>query len=64
MAENFYRDVTRLLGEHGWAFKRAGKGSHEIWEGPEGRRVTVPRKLKRRATANDILKQAKTGEKI
>ncbi|MEM1105875.1 MAG: type II toxin-antitoxin system HicA family toxin [Pseudomonadota bacterium] len=58
MAEDFYRSATKLLREAGWAFERQGKGSHEVWAGPNGRRVTVPRNLKRRHTANAILKQA------
>lgn len=64
MPDNFYRPVTSLLKDHGWSFHRNAKGSHEVWVGPDGRKVTVPRSLKRRSTANAILKQAKIDAKI
>jgi predicted RNA binding protein YcfA (HicA-like mRNA interferase family) len=56
---DFYRDVIRLLREHGYEFKRAGRGDHEIWWNPAAKRVVVvDRKLKSKVTANEILKQA------
>jgi predicted RNA binding protein YcfA (HicA-like mRNA interferase family) len=56
---DFYRDVVRLLRESGYAFKRQGRGDHEIWWNPRtGTRVTLDRKLKSKFTANGILKEA------
>jgi predicted RNA binding protein YcfA (HicA-like mRNA interferase family) len=56
---DFYRDVVRLLREQGFAFKRTGRGDHEIWWNPQtGVTVTVDRKLTSRHTANGILKEA------
>jgi predicted RNA binding protein YcfA (HicA-like mRNA interferase family) len=56
---NYYRDVTRLLKESGYEFKRPGRGDHEIWWNPRtGVRVTVDKSLKSRFTANGILKEA------
>ncbi len=51
--------LVRLLSENGYAFKRQGRGDHEIWWNPRtGVRVTVDRKLTSRFTANAILKEA------
>lgn len=36
-----YRDVIRLLSDHGWDHVRT-RGSHEIWRHPDGREVTIP----------------------
>lgn len=36
-----YRDVKRELRRAGWRFVRQGKGSHEIWRAPDGRRVAL-----------------------
>jgi len=56
---DYYRDVIRLLREHGYEFKRQGRGHHEIWWNPRtGVSLTVDRKLKSRFTANGILKEA------
>ncbi|HZQ13573.1 MAG TPA: type II toxin-antitoxin system HicA family toxin [Pseudolabrys sp.] len=56
---DYYRDVIRLLREHGYELKRQGRGDHEIWWNPHtGVSLTVDRKLKSRFTANGILKEA------
>lgn len=56
---DYYRDVTRLLRDAGYEFKRQGRGDHEIWWHPRTAiRVTVDRKLKSKFTANGILKEA------
>ena len=40
-------------------FHRAGKGDHEIWIDPaSGRKITVDGKVRNRALANQILKDA------
>ena len=56
---NFYRDLTRILRDAGFEFKRQGKGDHEIWWDPRtGVRLTVDRGIESRGTANAILKEA------
>lgn len=55
MADGFYKDVTRALKDAGFKRISGGKGSHEKWEGPDGLRTLVPRKMKSRHTANGIL---------
>jgi predicted RNA binding protein YcfA (HicA-like mRNA interferase family) len=58
VAEDFYRDVTRLLSDAGWSKASGGKGSHEKWRhAASGRTVIVPRS-KSRHTANEVLRQA------
>jgi hypothetical protein len=56
---DFYRDVVLRLRQHGFEFKRQGRGDHEIWWGPATKvSVTVDRKLRSKITANEILKAA------
>jgi predicted RNA binding protein YcfA (HicA-like mRNA interferase family) len=56
---DYYRELTRLLRDAGCEFRRQAKGSHEIWYSPiSGRTFTVPHPTKRRATANNVLKDA------
>ena len=58
VAEDFYRDLTRILREAGWRKTDGGKGSHEKWRhSMSGRTVIVPRS-KSRHTANEVLRQA------
>lgn len=65
MASDFYRDLSRLLKAAGCVFDRQGKGSHEIWYSPvSGKKFTVPKPCKRRATANDALKDAGLGKQL
>lgn len=43
VSEEQTRKVLRELTDAGWSQKRAGKGSHTIWECRSGKhRVTVP----------------------
>ncbi|MGP9725168.1 type II toxin-antitoxin system HicA family toxin [Corynebacterium sp. AOP40-9SA-29] len=37
-----YKDVARFLRGAGWKMQRRGKGSHEVWVGPDGGRIVVP----------------------
>lgn len=37
-----YRDVARFLRSQGWRHVRT-KGSHEMWEGPDGEKQSIPR---------------------
>lgn len=57
---NFWRRISRILRENGWERIREGKGSHQIWANPAktNHHICVPRNLKSRHTANNILKQA------
>ena len=57
MVSDYYRDLTRLLGDAGYTRTPGGKGSHERWKCPDRRTVTVPSKPLRHM-ANEILKQA------
>lgn len=58
MAENYTRQVKKILDEHGCKFLRQGRGDHEIWERSDGRRFMVDNKIKSRHWANITLKQA------
>ena len=65
MATNCYKQVVDLLRQHGFEFTRQGKGSHELWASAgQGIKVTVPRNLKSRHTANGILKDAGCDAKL
>jgi len=53
----YYPLVVEQLRAHGFAYRRQGKGSHEIW-GLGGVSVVVPRNMPSRHTANAVMKQA------
>ena len=55
---DFGKAVRSKLSEAGCAFLRRGKGDHDIWTTPEGKRIVVPVQIKSRHTANGILKDA------
>ena len=59
----YERQVQKILKRHGFYVERNPRGSHVIWSNGEFE-VSVPAKIKSRHTANGILKQAETGEKI
>lgn len=59
----YYRQVTKLLKQHGFSFERPAKGSHQVW-GNGRRAVTVPFNCKSRFTANAILKEAGIDAKV
>lgn len=59
MVSTYYRDLKRILLDHGCTFVRHGKGDHEIWHSPiSGRNFTVDISTRKRFTANAALKQA------
>ncbi len=58
MASNFTPDLKRMLKDSGCELLRAGKGDHEIWQTPAGKRFVVDSKIKSRHTANAVLQQA------
>jgi predicted RNA binding protein YcfA (HicA-like mRNA interferase family) len=59
MAQDFDRELRRLLERAGCRFERSGKGSHQIWYSPiPKRRFPVPVGIVSRHTANGVLKDA------
>jgi len=56
--KDFGKAVRLKLNEAGCAFLRRGRGDHDIWTSPEGKRIVVPVRIKSRHTANGILKDA------
>ena len=57
----YYRQVADTLKAAGWFLHHEGKGSHEVWrhrDDPEGGEISVPANLKKRYTAEAIMKQA------
>ena len=57
----YYRQVAETLTAAGWFHHHEGKGSYEIWrheDDPERHEVSVPANLKKRYTAESIMKQA------
>jgi HicA toxin of bacterial toxin-antitoxin, len=59
MGSAYYRELTRILLDHGCIFVRNGKGDHEIWFSPISQRnFTVDAGTRKRFTANSALKQA------
>lgn len=60
---DYTRDVRKYLTEAGWRFQRYGKGDHEKWINP-GEKITVDGKIRSRATANGIMKEAGLGKKF
>lgn len=65
MARGFYRQVIQQLSLLGFERTKGGKGSHEKWVSPAGdKTLTVPRHLKSRHTANNILKSAGSKQRL
>jgi predicted RNA binding protein YcfA (HicA-like mRNA interferase family) len=64
LPESFYSDVTAVLRSLGFKRVDGGKGSHEKWKRPEGPTLIVPFNLKSRHTANGILKDAGSDQKL
>ena len=57
--------VKEMLSNHGWAFHRHGKGSHDMWSSHDKKKmVAVPKGIKSKHTANDVLKRAGMKERI
>lgn len=53
----YYRAVIEQLKLAGYAFLRAGKGSHEIWTNGKRNQV-VSKNMPAKQMANEIMKQA------
>jgi HicA toxin of bacterial toxin-antitoxin, len=59
MGSSYYRELKRILLDHGCTFVRHGKGDHEIWFSPISEHTfTVDAGTRKRFTANAALKQA------
>ena len=62
---DFTRELRRQLSSAGWRFHRQAKGDHEVWIDPQtGKKVSVDGKVRNRAFANKILKDAGIGKKF
>ena len=62
---SFTREIRRYLSGAGWRLHRQAKGDHEIWINPDtNEKVTVDGKVRNRALANKILKDAGLGKKF
>ena len=56
---DYGKAVREILKANGCSFLRQGRGSHEVWTGPQAAKpFTVPVSIKSRHTANGILKDA------
>ncbi|WP_370677854.1 type II toxin-antitoxin system HicA family toxin [Pleomorphomonas sp. PLEO] len=65
MVRGFYADIVAALTEAGCAFRRNGKGDHQIWFSPiTNRTFAVDRGCLSRHTANEIMKQAGINKKF
>ena len=62
---DFTREIRKRLRDAGWELHRQAKGDHEIWINPSSRhKVTVDGKVRNRALANKIMKDAGLGKKF
>lgn len=65
MPDDLYHAVIKELKRQGYVFHKSAKGSHEKWRQKErGNIIIVPHNLKRRHTANGILKSAGSSVKL
>jgi predicted RNA binding protein YcfA (HicA-like mRNA interferase family) len=56
---SYEKIVRKTISASGGYFTRQGKGSHEIWYSPlTNTSISVPTKIKSKATANKILKDS------
>ena len=56
---DFYRSVIEQLRMAQFELEKGGKGSHEKWRSVQnGKLVIVPRPLRKKHTANGVLKSA------
>ena len=59
----YERKIVKLLKENGFSIVRNPRGSHVIW-GKDNIHVPVPARIKKRHTANEILKKAGIGKQV
>jgi len=64
--KDYTKAVKEILDKNGWKFLRhGGKGSHDIWQSPEGNAsVTINNGMKSRHLANKILSKAQIDERF
>ena len=61
----YEKEVRKVLSANGFAFKRRGKGDHDIWHNAHSNTtVSVDAVIKSRHMANKIMKQAGIGYKF
>ena len=56
MGSGYYEVIIKILKKHGFKYVRNCKGSHELWEHPDGRYAHVTKSTNSRFTAQAILK--------
>jgi len=58
--KDYTKAVKDILDKNGWSFlKHGGKGSHDIWQSPDGRdTIAINSGMKSRHLANKILAKA------
>jgi predicted RNA binding protein YcfA (HicA-like mRNA interferase family) len=59
----YFNQVCELLRQHGWAFYKPGKGSHQKWKKDEVI-ILVPFNCYSRHTANAVLRDAGIDHKL
>jgi predicted RNA binding protein YcfA (HicA-like mRNA interferase family) len=64
VAQGYYREVVREITSLGYSRAGNAKGSHEKWINAAGHTLIVPRHLKSRHTANGILKDANSPNRV
>jgi hypothetical protein len=65
MPQGYYAQIIEALKAAGCAYKRQGKGDHEIWYSPRtGKTFPVDRGTRSRHTANAVMKQAGIDKKF
>ena len=64
--KDYTKAVKDILDKNGWSFLRhGGKGSHDIWQSPDGRdTVAVNNEMKSRHLANKILAKAEIKDRF
>ena len=64
--KDYSKAVKDILDKNGWSFLRhGGKGSHDIWQSPDGRdTVAINNGMKSRHLANKILAKAEIKDRF
>jgi len=63
--KDYTKALCEILEKHNWKFKRHGKGDHDIWKSPDGKKTAViDGEIKSRYLANAILSKAGLQERF
>ena len=63
--KDYTKAVCDILTKHNWKLKRHGKGDHDIWKSPDGKKTAViDGQIKSRHLANSILSKAGLTERF